>query len=200
MLLCLKEGEDFLHPTKPPIFPPTGPGQKERDLAQGPQTGWWRSPRHTSPMSNPELPLLLPFPVPPGPTHWLLNWLFVSLDSAGKIEADSKILTVCFPWGPFNFKCESTLEASRTFLRMPKLFLRPRGVKDSCRGGLHWSQLCPPHHQQQPQEINICDSLRLFTFCVQSMSPTCLAGYAFPAPLKIFSIVSATGSQRISNP
>ena len=40
MLLCLKEGEDFLHPTKPPIFPPTGPGQKERDLAQGPQTGW----------------------------------------------------------------------------------------------------------------------------------------------------------------
>ena len=142
MLLCLKEGEDFLHPTKP--FPPTGPGQKERDLAQGPQTGWWRSPRHTSPVSNPELPLLLPFPVPPGPTHWLLNWLFVSLDSAGKIEADSKILTVCFPWGPFNFKCESTLEASRTFLRMPKLFLRPRGVKDSYRGGLHWSQLCPP--------------------------------------------------------
>lgn len=38
-LLCLKEGEDFLHPTEPLYLPPPGPGLKESELAQGPQTG-----------------------------------------------------------------------------------------------------------------------------------------------------------------
>ena len=153
MLLCLKEGEDFLHPTKPSIFPPTGPGQKERDLAQGLQTGWWPVTKaHISHVQSRTPIALLPFPVPPGPTHWLFNGLFVSLDSAGKIEADSKILTMCFPWGPLNFKCESPLEASRDLSQDAQAFLRPRGVKDTCKGGLHWSQLCPTTTTSNPRK------------------------------------------------
>lgn len=113
MLLCLKEGEIFSIPPSPLYFLRQGQDKKKEIWPKVCKLAGGRSPRHASPMSNPELPSLLPFPVPPGPTHWLFNWLFVSLDSAGKIEADSKILTTCFSWGPLNFKCESPLEVSR---------------------------------------------------------------------------------------
>lgn len=113
MLLCLKEGEIFSIPPSPLYFLRQGQDKKKEIWPKVCKLAGGWSPRHASPMSNPELPSLLPFPVPPGPTHWLFNWLFVSLDSAGKIEADSKILTTCFSWGPLNFKCESPLEASR---------------------------------------------------------------------------------------
>lgn len=147
-----RRGETFSIPPGPLYFLQQGQDKKKEIWPKVYKLAGGRSPRHTSPMSNPELPSLLPFPVPPGPTHWLFNWLFVSLDSAGKIEADSKILTMCFSWGPLNFRCESPLEAPGTFLRMPKLFLRPRGVKDTCRGGLHQSQLCPTTITSNPRK------------------------------------------------